>query len=232
MTERPDQATNFTHQNVGARVSHNISSGLSAYGGYGYGAGRTFGGDRLPHHNIDAGLNFNRALSFTRRTVVSFSTGSAATRHNDRLRFHPTGAARLTHELGRTWSVWTAYGRRLQFHETWQEPGLANSYTFGIGGLVTRRLQVSAGARIAFGSVGDADNAPGFDYYNTTATLSYALARFASVSVSYSYYQHHFDDDVRLADGIPRSLDRNSVRVGVNLWAPLFERARRTNASR
>jgi hypothetical protein len=53
-----------------------------------------------------------------------------------------------------------------------------------------------------------------------------------NVSVSYAYYQHVFDEAVPLAAGVPRSLERNSVRVAINLWAPIFHRARRTDASR
>jgi hypothetical protein len=232
LTERSDSGSHFRHQNAGGRLTHQISSGLSVHGGYGYGEGRGNGEERFPHHNIDAGVNFNRALSFTRRTTVSFSTGSTAVRARERLRFLVTGSAQLTHEIGRSWSAWTAYGRRLQYHETWREPGLGNAVTFGLSGLVTRRLQADVAARVAMGTVGVHSDAPGFDHYYGTASLAYALARFMNVSVSYAYYQHVFDEAVPLAAGVPRSLERNSVRVAINLWAPIFQRARRTDASR
>jgi hypothetical protein len=53
-----------------------------------------------------------------------------------------------------------------------------------------------------------------------------------NVGVSYAYYNHRFDDGVQLSTGIPYGLDRQSVRASVSLWAPIFQRTRRTNASR
>lgn len=232
VTERPDQETDFSYQRAGVRLTHQISSGLSAYAGYGYGQGRFVEGERHPQHSIDGGLQFNRPLSLTRRTTLSFSTGTAATRSRERLRFHLTGGAQLVHEIGRSWAAWTAYGRSVQYNGVWREPGLGNAVTFGVGGLISRRLQFNASGRYAIGTVGVEDDAPGFDSYSGSATLSYALARFASMGVSYGYYHHSFDDDVALIAGFPRSLDRQSVRVSVNLWAPLFQRARRNDASR
>jgi hypothetical protein len=232
LSERPDQESDFSYQRAGVRLTHQISSGLSAYAGYGYGQGRVVENQRHPQHSIDGGLQFNRPLSLTRRTTFSFSTGAAATRSRERLRFHLTGGAQLVHEIGRSWAAWTAYGRSVQYNEGWREPGLGNAVTFGIGGLITRRLQFGASGRYAIGTVGVEDDAPGFDSYYGNATLSYALARFASVSLSYAYYHHRFDDNVILIAGYPRSLDRQSVRASVNLWAPLFQRARRNDASR
>jgi hypothetical protein len=231
-TEKPGVGTDFIHQNIGVRLTHGLASGVSAHAGYGYGEGRALDQESYPHHRIDAGINYNRALSFTRRTTVSFNTGSTATQRNDRFRFHLTGSARVTHEIGRTWAAWAAYGRSVQFHETWREPGLGNSVTFGLGGLLSRRVQFNAAGRAAFGTVGTQSGAPGFDHYAATASLSYAVTRFMSTVVSYGYYTHRYDDDVPLAAAVPRTLDRNSVRVGINLWAPIFQRARRTDASR
>jgi hypothetical protein len=53
-----------------------------------------------------------------------------------------------------------------------------------------------------------------------------------SVGVSYSYYHHQFDETALLPSGFLRSVDRQSVRAVANLWAPLFQRVRRANASR
>jgi hypothetical protein len=231
-SERPDYEHTFELKRGGARLSHQLNRDLALVAGYSYGEGVDFEGEPFPHHNIDVGLDFMRALSLTRRTTVTFTTGSAATRTNDRLRFHLTGDAMLTHEIGRTWAAWGAYGRHVTIHETWREPGLNNTVAIGLGGLPTRRIQLQTAARVALGSIGLQYGAPGFDHYYFTSSLAYALARFVNVSVAFSHYQHNIDEDVRLAVGIPRNLSRHSVRVGINLWAPIFERTRRTNASR
>jgi hypothetical protein len=231
-TAANDGQDTFARQRGGVRLSHQIRANLSAYGGYGYGLGRFPDGTTYPQHSIDAGLDFNRALSLTRRTQVSFGTGTSATRSRDRLRFHLTGGATLTHEIGRSWSAWVAYGRSVQYHETWREPGLGNAVNFGVGGLITRRLQLSASGRAAVGSVGVEPDSPRFSSYYGNASLSYAIARFISAGLSYGYYYHKFDSDVPLASGVPYSLDRQTVRATVSMWVPIFQRSRRTDASR
>jgi hypothetical protein len=101
----------YNMHRAGARLTQQISRGLSFRMGYGY-SEASYGDDNLyAHHVIDVGLNFNRALSLSRRTSVSFATGTSASR-SDRegsLRFHLNGAARLSHEIGRTWGAGLSY---------------------------------------------------------------------------------------------------------------------------
>jgi hypothetical protein len=53
-----------------------------------------------------------------------------------------------------------------------------------------------------------------------------------NLGITYSYYQQRFDEGAQLAVGLPASAERHSVRATVGLWAPLFQRTRRNNASR
>jgi hypothetical protein len=232
VAERPGEEGELNQQRASGMLSHQIGRGLSLHAGYGFGEARYPDGHRQDLHQINAGVDFNRALSLTRRTYLTFSTGSTATHSNDRLRFHLTGAAQLSHELGRSWSTWVAYSRRVQFHEALNEPTMSDGALVGVTGLITRRVQFNASLRGALGTVGVEGDAPGFDSYYGDASLSYALSRFMSVGVSYAYYSHRFDDAVQLSSSVPYALDRQSVRASVSLWAPVFQRTRRTNASR
>lgn len=223
----------FVHQRGGALATHQLARGLSVRAGYTYAGVNYADGGHTPNHLIDAGVNYNRSLSFSRRTTLSFGTGTTATRTHDTLRYRLVGHARLNHEIGRTWNAFAAYSRRVLLHESWQEPVLANGLTAGFGGLISRRLEFTTTARAAFGSVG-VDNTGGnrFDTYYGSAALSYALARYMNVGLTYAYYRHHADASVVLPPDYPRTFDRQSIRATVNLWAPLFQRARRTHASR
>jgi hypothetical protein len=231
-TQKPGDSTDYAYQSVGARLSHALGTGLSAYGGYGYALGRSLETERHAFHRIDAGLNYNKALSFTRRTTLMFGTGSGVTERDFEFQFHLLGKVSLTHEMGRTWATWVAYGRNIVYHETWREPGLGNAVVFGVGGSLSRRVDFKATGRVAFGTVGVQTNAPEFDHYYGTATINYAMTRYIQAHATYGYYQHRYDDDVPLAAVVPRSLERNSIRVGINLKAPLFERSRRADATR
>jgi hypothetical protein len=72
-------------------------------------------------HNVQAGINYGRPLSISRRTSFSFSTGSAIAVRDDlsnpdaapATTARLTGNASLTHELGRTWTARATYRRGL-----------------------------------------------------------------------------------------------------------------------
>jgi hypothetical protein len=172
-------------------------------------------------------VDYNRALSISRRTTLSFGTGSTAVRTSEQLRFIVTGNVALKHEIGRTWNAWVGYSRRVHLEETFLEPVVSDGLSVGLAGLISRRVQFTSVARGALGKQGLGNNAPGFDAVHAAATLSYAVTRFMNLGVTYAFYQQQFDEGVQLSVGNPRSAERHSVRATVGLWAPLFQRARR-----
>ena len=190
-------------------------------------------GDVIYNHSIDGGVDYNKALSFSRRTTLSFQTGSSAVGDGNggRLRFRLTGGATLNHEIGRTWVASAGYSRRTLFHETWGQPVFSDALTFGVSGQVSRRLQFMSVGQTAIGEVG-ASNTPGFSTNAATSTLSYAATRFINLNMTYGYYRYRFDEGVLLPAGAPRTMDRQSIRATVTLWAPLYQRTRRPDAAR
>ena len=113
-------------------------------------------------HNIDIGIDYAKALSVSRRTHFSFTTGSALfyvnqgiTNVSDRqLNFALLGTANLTHEMGRTWTSSIAYRRSLDFHEGFADPFLAQSVSADLRGLLSRRLSFASGAWYSSGVIG------------------------------------------------------------------------------
>src|SRR5690606_15213199 len=131
---------------IGTRLSRRISRYASLRAGYAYNrlqyANRE---DPLPIHMIDAGVDYGRSLSLTRRTSFSFSTGTSAVVHDresppsqtvdDRsLRFLLTGSASLLHEFHRDWVGSLRYNRNVSFAEGFTEPFTRDSISAGIGG--------------------------------------------------------------------------------------------------
>ncbi|HUE86398.1 MAG TPA: hypothetical protein VMO26_10000 [Vicinamibacterales bacterium] len=222
----------FVHQRGGGQITHQLGRGLALRAGYTYGEVKHADGARIPNHLIDAGVNYNRSLSFSRRTTLSFGTGTAATHTHDRLRYSLIGDARLNHEIGRTWTAFAAYSRRVLLHESWQEPVFADAVTAGFGGLINRRWELTTTASAALGTVGVDTGGKRFDTYQGSAALTYSLVRYMNVGLTYAYYHYEADASVVLPAGFPRAFGRQSLRATVNLWAPLYQRARRTNASR
>jgi len=53
-----------------------------------------------------------------------------------------------------------------------------------------------------------------------------------NVGVDYAYYKYEFDDTAGLEPGLSQDVNRQSIRARVSFWAPIFNQARRNNASR
>jgi hypothetical protein len=182
--------------------------------------------------SINAGLDFSKALSFSRRTTVSFNTGSALVRTARATRYRALGSAVLNHEVGRSWLATANYNRNVIFVETLLDPVFSDSWSASFGGLITRRLQFQSSVGASLGRVGLDTPGSRFQTIVGSTGLSYAITRYVSVGANYSYYQYEFGDGVTLPPGVPRTMDRQSVRANLNLWMPLMNIARRPNASR
>ncbi len=223
----------FVSHNLGGGVSYQLARGIALRAGYQYGEARYGTSDEpVLNQSIDAGVDYNRSLSFSRRTSLSFSTGSAATRTENGTQFRATGDATLQHEIGRSWSASLGYRRGVTLSESWREPVMSDSAAVTFGGMINRRMQFASMLQGALGSVGSQSSGGTFDNYYATSNLSIALTRFMQAGVSYSYYHHRFDQSVVLPVGAEPLSERQSVSANISLWAPLLQRSRRPNAPR
>jgi hypothetical protein len=230
------QVARFTDWFAGGHVTHGLTRDMSLRLGYQYAQARySRFADHTINHTLDVGIDYHHALSRSRRTNVSFSTGATAitTRLGNRAHLFAIGSAQLTHEMGRTWFTSLGYSRGVDFIASWPQPLFSDTVSLGLSGLITRRLQVQADAQAARGSsvlvVGDGDN---FRTYYGNAGMSFALNRFLSTGVTYAYYNHRFAAALLLPPGFPHDVSRQSVRAYISVWAPIFERSRRQNGSR
>src|SRR6185436_13490245 len=131
----------------------------------GYGLRRTYYSTREPvdSHDIRAGLLYNRALSVSRRTTVSFGSGTAATSTRfGKTTFRATGDAALSHEIGRSWTANVNYSRGVRFIDTLDEPVFGDAVSATVGGLLSRRLQFTS---TTHGAMGDMNGARYDTYY-------------------------------------------------------------------
>jgi hypothetical protein len=182
-------------------------------------------------HSPNVGLDFHRALSLTRRTSFTFGVGTEATMTNDRTRYRAIGNVNVVHEIGRSWLANAAYQRGTYFIDTLDEPVFGDTANVGLSGLLTRRIQFQAVASATLGNAGFTVQRQ-FDSYRGSVSLSTALNRFTSVGVDYAYYKYVFDPSIELEAGVPRNINRQSIRAHVSFWAPLLNRTRRRDASR
>jgi len=228
-----DNEFDYGSHAAGIRLSQRLTQHLGFHGGYGYStASYDRPQDVAPQriHNIDVGVDYGRALSVSRRTTFTFSTGSSAVTQGERLTgvagngfsYHVIGTANLRHEIGRTFSAGIGYRRSVDFHEGFNDPFLSDAVTATYGGLLSRRLGFSSQADYAFGSVGLGGDNNGYDSASASAGLQYALSRTLAVYARYVYYRYHFDSGVVLDPRFVPSLSRQGVRVGLTASFPIL----------
>lgn len=216
---------------LGGRFQHGVSKNAMLRFGYAYREGQYSAGGRPTRvHDIDVGVDYQRALSFSRRTKVNFSTGSTIFDSSPdgfdraRLQYRVVGNAGLHQDIGRTWRANLVYERGIGFSETFRKPVFSDALRVSVDGLVSRRVDFLADGAASFGSVGAnaVDNA--IRTYQETTRLRFAITARWALYGEYVYYFYNLGRAVDVAAGVQPSLGRQSVRVGLTLWVPLLKR--------
>jgi hypothetical protein len=231
------QYADLRTQGGGFRFTRALTNGFGLRIGYGYKEGLygTTNRQTIGRHQIDTGVDYNKTLSFSRRSRLSFSTGGSAVTENSRTYFNAIGTANFNHEMGRTWNFSTAYNRDIGFVETFAAPFVYDSVNVGLTGLFSREWVFRSGAGLVGGDIGLGSSAPrnnGFGTVYASAGVSRALSRNLNIGVDYSFYSYSFDQNTLLPAGFTTDLSRHSVRATLNAWAPLYQRGRRPDATR
>jgi len=230
---------------VGGRFSQGISRYAWLRLGYTYRQGQygfTGTSAAVGIHDIDVGVDYNRALSLTRRTTFDLSTGSAlitmplmespsSVASGTELQFRLVGQVGLTHEMGRTWRARVGYNRGVGFAEVFAQPVVADGVNVSLTGFAARRVDVSVNGSFSTGEIGlgrtlgtlSTSNSS-FQAWNVSARTRYALGSMWAIYAEYFYYSQDLGTAVIVPSGIPSVLERQSIQVGLTLWVPLLRR--------
>jgi hypothetical protein len=219
-------------QGAGINFDRRLTANATLQLGYGYRMSESPDLQTGPRetHNLNVGVSYSRALSFSRRTSFAFSTGSAILVNDDlavagtdpRMRFRLLGNATLNHEIGRTWTAQAAYSRGFVFREGFDDPFFTDAVSASVGGFVTRRLDLALLAHWSFATLDRPGNANNHDSVGASAQARYALTQFLALFARYVYYEYKFGENVPLDPDLARALDRHGVRVGITASLPLI----------
>jgi hypothetical protein len=229
----------YASQSVNAGLRYAIGKGLGLRAGYGV----TFGGfgdqvNALDYRSrsLDFGLDYNKSLSPSRRSTLTFGTGmTGILDQSDDIHYYFVGHAAFTYEIGRSWSTYATVNRGADFFQTLGVPTINDSVTGGLNGLIGRHLTVDSGIAYWRGSA-IGSNEEVYDSTNAFASARVALNRVLAVTASYGYYRYIFDKSVSPPPGFIGQSNRQVFQVSLVVWAPLVTRApqqsRSANASR
>jgi hypothetical protein len=215
---------------AGARYQHHITKNIGYHVGAGY-QHHSSSGDQPPttFYNIDAGIDYGRAISLTRTTTFQFAVGTTiaagqAAGSDDppfgNQRLYVVGNADLTQELGRSWLLNTYYRRQINYDTGLGQPSLYDIAGTQVSGLLSHRVDLAGSVNYQTARIGLENS--NHDSWFATGQVRSAITRNLAAYASYYYALSDFDADVVLPPGVPRHIDRQGVRVGVTAWLPLW----------
>lgn len=242
-----DSQNSQTISYIGGRFSYGLTRNASLRLGYGYRSG-DFGYKTGPivSHDIDVGIDYNRPLSLSRRTIVTFSVGSTLMRRplvdpnglgdlfldapdstigtSQSLQYAVTGNASLSHRIARTWTAQADYDRGVLFYEGIAQPVLSDAIRASLEGQLSRRMSFSASAGYTKGVSATIGQISDFNAYLGNARIQYLFRKPWVVYGEYAYDGYDISRALQLVNGVPANTRRNTVRAGLSVWVPLAGR--------
>jgi hypothetical protein len=191
-------------------------------GDFGYGIAES---GTATEHSLDVGVEYVRPLSATRRMTFSLGLGPSVTDTptlrrlglgNDR-RVGVRGDVAFMYQFNRTWETWASYERGLQYIPELASAVNTDGISATVGGLFSPTMDFSASAAYSSGVPAGFRSASSFDTYTASVRLRRAITSTLAVNAEYLYYFYDFGP-VALPTGVPSSMERNGVRVGLTLW--------------
>jgi hypothetical protein len=211
-------APDFLSHTAGGRFTKRVSRDVALVLGYTSGRlGRSDGSSTLTSA-IDAGVSYNRGFLLSPKLSFGFSTGSAIVGGLRGQRFELIGSAYLKHQVSGRWTTQLAFARGLQTIDTAPRPFIGETVTGSLSGYLTRRI----GIRLApsYGHGTDVTAGTGsYRSYSNQARIDVAFSRFWAVYVEHFFYNYRMTGGAGIS--LPPGLDRQGVRTGLVLWAPL-----------
>lgn len=215
---------------AGGRYTHVINRALGYHLGYSYGNTRFGGYSPTNAHNIDVGLDLQKALSLTRRTTLSFTTGTtlvkarpvnAPATSEPTTDFHLLAHADLTHYIGQTWAAIATYDRGLQMLDAVLIPYFSDGVTAGLAGLIKQHTSVGVSSAFIAGVPLGITSVSRDRALIQSTWVQHDLGRKWSAYAQYSLYSQRFTlpDSVTAID-LPKRLTRQSARFGLTLVLP------------
>jgi len=187
------------------------------------------------HEFIDAGVDFEKPLSLSRRTTLGFTTQTSMIRRPGTGRqYRLDGRVMLNSWLSRTWLASINAARATEFMPGFIEPLFSDNVGFSLMGLFSRRLELIAsatGGKGVFGTDASAFDNPRFTMANSTVQLNVAVTRHFGLYGQHAFY--YFQIPAGSSPVAPLDqLSRHTIVVGITAWIPVFNQERGERDSR
>jgi hypothetical protein len=227
-----DQAdSNLTSYGGQASWRHTLTRNFGFHAGFGRDQVKYEFADAVASDRIDVGVDYGDTLTFTRRTALAFNVSTSATRWEDDTHYRVNGGATLTRGFGRSGSASLSYTRDTAFTAGFRAPLQTDAVSGDISDQLSRRSSWSARAGYTRGTVGFDADADHLHTVNAGGRVTTALTRHLSVYSDYTYYRYDVPAAATVFTFQPK-FSRQSISVGLSLWAPIINDKRSPSDTR
>jgi len=217
-------------------LKHQLTRTLGLHAGYGREDLRTApesGAGNYVNEILDVGVDFAKAFSMGRRTMLIFTTETSMLRQEGVKEYRLNGTIGFERRFLRTWITRLAAIRATEFLPGFAAPVLTERGNGALAGYLSKRLLFDAYAEGGQGAVGFGDlrhqsaasvnAARRFISYTGNASLTFGLTRHFGVFGQYLYYHYQMPLDP-LALVTVQHLSRQAVSIGVKTWVSIIDK--------
>ncbi len=169
-------------------------------------------------HGGELGVTYAPRTRRGRTTSVSASAGVSRIDNSRDQSLRPHWNVRVHRSIVGTWSASASYGRQMRAYEVLAEPVWADTANLSFGGALGRR--VSAGLS-GFYSDGQSSGSRSVRFLTGSAHVRVALIANAALDAGYVYVNYRFPPGYNVPEGMPLTMERHRVQVGVSFWLPI-----------
>ncbi|MEO8076596.1 MAG: hypothetical protein ABI818_09730 [Acidobacteriota bacterium] len=177
----------------------------------------------LRGHDINVGIDYNRALPSSPRTRVGVDFGSTVAKQPGTTRVDVTGAAFIARRLSPLWVTSAVYTRAVDARAGITQPVyfFSNTAALSLAGIVARRALVRLVGSYVRGtfSAGPLDDHS--RSWNGTAGVSFRLKGVTALFAQATASTLRVSERLRNITGLPVMVDRVAVTGGLTIWLPL-----------
>jgi hypothetical protein len=216
-------------QRAGIRFRHTLSRYSALKLGTAYRFSRTgYGLTALPTRalDFDVGIDYNRPLSFSRGTTVSFGSGTALVSRAPTVlepselghQFVAIASVTASQSLGRFWEAQVGADRNLQYVEGFPDPFYASRIMSRLTGEIGQRFTLFAAADYSMGSGIGSSVSQTFNGFQAQTQAAYKLTHRWRLFGAFYFTENRLSADslASLPPGTILRPNQASVQVGLN----------------
>jgi hypothetical protein len=227
---RSSDSARMRQHDASAGFSRDVTRYLRLGGRYTFQEGESsYAGPPQPveGHGGEITIDYGRTLRGRRQVRASFTGGytrietTNPTTLERRFDRRVIGSARAGFDVGRTWNVSADYRRGVRQLPGLQRPSFTDDGQATIAGFVGRLLDLTFSGQYSRGETGFSSSY-GFTSASGSVQARWAVSRLVAISGTYIFYHYDFSTSAVLPDGMSHRFNRHALRLGLDLWLPLY----------